>query len=290
MRRNARSLRVSSIALGAVLLVALAPAWAETPKAPKAKPTPTWSSAPAPPVPPAIPAPADPERAVIVIEREGAKPLVRFIGQDAVRGYLGVTLSSLTPELRRHFGAPEDAGVLVSSVAPGSPAEKAGVQVGDVLTRIDGDALADQEAVQQVVFGKKAGDVAAIEVVRARKPVVLRATIAETRRPRVDVGDFVFELDGDASVPGALREFDFGALPQGLERIEILPIQIDEMRLRALIERVRAEAERTAGREDAAVEKALEARRLALEKRLKELEKQMQELEARVNERSDTKH
>ena len=50
---------------------------------------------------------------------EGDGPMVR-------RGYLGVGLTELTPELRTHFGVPEESGVMVSKVEPGSPAEKAG--------------------------------------------------------------------------------------------------------------------------------------------------------------------
>ena len=54
------------------------------------------------------------------------------------RGFIGVTLLEITPELRAHFGAPKDAGVLVSDVRADTPASKAGVEVGDVITSVDG--------------------------------------------------------------------------------------------------------------------------------------------------------
>src|SRR5688572_3678790 len=45
------------------------------------------------------------------------------------RAYLGVSLVDLTPELREHYGAEKDAGILVGSVEEGGPAEKAGVRI-----------------------------------------------------------------------------------------------------------------------------------------------------------------
>src|SRR5512139_1682337 len=57
------------------------------------------------------------------------------------RGYLGVAIQPLPRELARYWGEPDVHGVVVGSVTHGSPAESAGIAVGDVLVRIDGDAL-----------------------------------------------------------------------------------------------------------------------------------------------------
>ena len=54
-------------------------------------------------------------------------------------GFLGVRLIDITPELRAYFGAPRDAGVLVASVEPESPAAKSGLSVGDVIVKMDGE-------------------------------------------------------------------------------------------------------------------------------------------------------
>src|SRR4051812_40154999 len=54
------------------------------------------------------------------------------------QGRLGVMVMGLTPELRAYFGAPKDAGLLVARVQPKSPASRAGIQVGDVLTTVAG--------------------------------------------------------------------------------------------------------------------------------------------------------
>ncbi len=53
------------------------------------------------------------------------------------QGRLGLMLEGLTPQLRSYFGAPNDAGLLVAQVVPDSPAAKAGVQVGDVITQVN---------------------------------------------------------------------------------------------------------------------------------------------------------
>ena len=57
-----------------------------------------------------------------------------------VRGWLGVVIQDLTPELAAGFGVKEDAGVLVAEVMKDSPAGAAGLKPGDVITDFDGGA------------------------------------------------------------------------------------------------------------------------------------------------------
>src|SRR5204863_8446215 len=57
------------------------------------------------------------------------------------RGWLGVSIQQLTPELAREFGAKEPKGVLVNEVVSDSPAAKAGIQRGDILLEFDGKKL-----------------------------------------------------------------------------------------------------------------------------------------------------
>lgn len=83
-----------------------------------------------------------------------------------VRGWLGVDAIELPASLRAHFGAPEDAGVLVSQVSEGSPADDSGIRVGDVIYEADGQPVASAEALSEVVSA--AGVENAIDVVLAR--------------------------------------------------------------------------------------------------------------------------
>ena len=55
-----------------------------------------------------------------------------------IRGYLGTVIQPVTPELASAFNLKEATGALVSDVSPGSPADKAGIQHGDVITTLDG--------------------------------------------------------------------------------------------------------------------------------------------------------
>src|SRR6187401_1148817 len=59
----------------------------------------------------------------------------------AGKGRLGVSVLEISPELRVHFGAPRDRGVLINTVRPDSPAARAGMAVGDVVTAVDGDPV-----------------------------------------------------------------------------------------------------------------------------------------------------
>jgi len=147
--------------------------------------------------------------------RHVAAPMVWF--GDGPRGFLGVELTMLTPELRSHFGASEEAGVLVGRVEPESPADRAGVRVGDVITHVDGEPVGSTFDVVRAVGGKKAGEIVAIELVRDGRVETLSAAVAEREVPRIDVGPLVrrFAVEGDEEF-----EVDLEALTENMERLD----------------------------------------------------------------------
>jgi membrane-associated protease RseP (regulator of RpoE activity) len=132
------------------------------------------------------------------------------------RGYLGIGLTDLTPELRAHFGAPEDAGVMVSRVEPGSPAEAAGVAVGDLVTAIDGERVATSRDVRRKVRTLDDGDAVAIEVRRDGRVVDLNATVVEREVPEIDARRFFWK---SADGPGATYEIDPEAMGEEVKRL-----------------------------------------------------------------------
>jgi serine protease Do len=67
------------------------------------------------------------------------------------RGWLGVSIQPLTPELAKSFGAKESKGVLVSDVVPDSPASKAGLKAGDIVTEFEGKKLEAPADLQRAV-------------------------------------------------------------------------------------------------------------------------------------------
>lgn len=106
------------------------------------------------------------------------------------RPFLGVSLVDLTSELREHYGAPKNAGVLVGSVEKESPADRAGIRVGDVVLSIDGNDVNSSIAIRQALREKKEGDAARIEVLRGRSRQTVVATIVEREPVVFSRGDF----------------------------------------------------------------------------------------------------
>ena len=106
------------------------------------------------------------------------------------RAFLGVNLNDLTPELREHFGAPKDAGVLVASVEDNSPADKAGLRVGDIVVAVEGKDIDSTWDLRSALRDKKDGDTARIEVLRGRNRQTLVATLIERDfGPRIRVNN-----------------------------------------------------------------------------------------------------
>jgi len=113
-------------------------------------------------------------------------PLVVRVGGS--RAFLGIRLMGLTEDLRKHYGAAEDSGVLVSEVEADSPAAKAGVQVGDVVTDLDGERVDSARDLSRAVRGKKAGDKVRLLVLRDRRAHELTATLDEREGRRIELG------------------------------------------------------------------------------------------------------
>lgn len=156
----------------------------------------------------------------------GGHKWVRHHGFAVGGGYLGVGLTELTPELREHFGVSADEGVMVSKVMDDSPAAKAGLQAGDIITSVDGESIADGMALSREIRGLEAGDVVLLDVWRDGAPTALSATVEERKalgmggahhgmHPKM-MRKIVVECDSDegdctsnAEIAG-LEEFDCG--------------------------------------------------------------------------------
>jgi S1-C subfamily serine protease len=94
------------------------------------------------------------------------------------RGYLGVSsLSVALPQRQRQGGA--ERGLLVTSVAPGSPADNADVLVGDVILAIDQASAARPDDLSAYLTAERVGQRAALRVLRGTTPVQLDVTIGE---------------------------------------------------------------------------------------------------------------
>jgi S1-C subfamily serine protease len=108
-----------------------------------------------------------------------AQPDHHSLRPVASKGRLGIAAISISPELREHLGAPADRGVLVDRVVPDSPAARAGVHVGDVVTDVDGDAADSAPDIVRAMSDRKKGDEIAVVVIRDHNRVELKAKLAD---------------------------------------------------------------------------------------------------------------
>jgi serine protease Do len=157
-----------------------------------------------------------------------------------VRGYLGVHMESLTPITAREFGVPDQAGALVRDVAPGSPADKAGLKANDIIRTFNGQKVADILALRSRVAEADLNAKVELGVMRAGQLLTLHAAIEEapadlglsrlqqSPNPRVPRGP-----RGNATsshplaavqvgeIPGSLRD----ALPENVEGVAVYQVQ-----------------------------------------------------------------
>lgn len=95
------------------------------------------------------------------------------------RGWLGVLIQDVTRELAESFAMKKPHGALVAKVLKDSPAEKAGVMVGDVIVSFNGDKIDVSSDLPPVVGSTKVGKTVSVKVIRHGKPVTLKVKIAE---------------------------------------------------------------------------------------------------------------
>jgi Do/DeqQ family serine protease len=94
-----------------------------------------------------------------------------------VRGYLGIEAQDLTPGLAKEFKLHDATGVLIGGVTHNGPAELAGIQVGDVITRFDGKDVHDSRQLKLSVADAKPGRSVSVEILRGGSVHPVRVTI-----------------------------------------------------------------------------------------------------------------
>lgn len=225
---------------------------------------------------PQEPARAFPVTAVAFAAAAAESPVPQILIRGPVRprvvvgrsgnGYLGIQLIDLTEELREFYGAPQDAGTLISRVAEDSPAAVAGFEVGDVITAVAGEPAENSWDVVRSVTQFDPEEQVAVEVIRDGAPVTLTATLAERE------GAVWFGRGEDPN----LEEFHF-EMPdlEGLEVLRELPATITDETREAVREAIEAARERMSEFDY----EALQERLAATEERLRELERKLAERE-----------
>jgi membrane-associated protease RseP (regulator of RpoE activity) len=148
---------------------------------------------------------------------------------------IGVTTMQLTKQLAEYFGVAEGQGVLVTSVTADSPAAKAGIKAGDVITAIDGEKVDGAGDVARGINKKKDGDVT-LTVIRKGNQRTITVTPTEVKPMVAPVG-----------VPQSARRIvipriELGSIPEmniSVPRIELLTIPQIEVQLPSKAPKVR---------------------------------------------------
>lgn len=95
------------------------------------------------------------------------------------RGWLGIVIQELSKELAESFGMKNTNGALVAAVEKNGPADKGGLEAGDVITKFDGKPIVASSDLPRAVAAAKPGKAAAVEVLRKGSQKILNITIGE---------------------------------------------------------------------------------------------------------------
>jgi serine protease Do len=121
----------------------------------------------------------------LAIPANMAKSIYRQLVEKGkvVRGFMGVSIQDLTSGLAKSFGLPNDAkGALIAQVEKGSPADKAGLKQGDIVTALNGQPVTRANDLQYAIAMQKPGDTAKLTILRDKKEMNIDVVLAERSR------------------------------------------------------------------------------------------------------------
>ncbi len=139
------------------------------------------------------------------------------------RGFLGIQLGQITPDLQEAWGLDSDEGAIVQSVTEGLPAEAAGVQRGDIIVAVDGEKVETTDQVVRMVSGKRPGAVVALTVLRGGKKMVIKAELTDRPPPE--------QLAGRGTEPGEPGGEDPSEKTLGIAVEDLTPRALSQIEL-----------------------------------------------------------
>jgi len=101
---------------------------------------------------------------------------------EVKRAYLGVQMQDITDELASAFNIPPGQGAVITSIQKGSAADEAGLQIGDVITRVDGQKLRSADSLRNTVGLLMVGQTIKIDILRNGQDKTLKATVKEIKK------------------------------------------------------------------------------------------------------------
>ena len=134
-----------------------------------------------------------------------------------VRGWLGVRIQDVTRELAESFDMDKPQGALVAQVIPDSPAEKAGIQVGDVIVAFNGENISRSSALPPIVGSANISKKAQVKVIRNKKAKTLTVTLEK--------------LPGDSLSPAKKEKASKANMMLGMSVKNLTKEQRDELKI-----------------------------------------------------------
>jgi serine protease Do len=125
---------------------------------------------------------------------------------EVTRGYLGVNIQTITPELAKSLNLKDKKGALVADVTKGSPAESAGIKRGDVIIGFDGKEVTEMHTLPALVAAAPVGKEAAVTILRDGKERHLQVTVGRMPGERAESSGAVEPSQGKWGL--ALRDLD----------------------------------------------------------------------------------
>jgi serine protease Do len=172
------------------------------------------------------------------------------------RGWMGISIQTVTDEMARSFGLPKTYGALVNDVVPSGPAAKAGIMQGDVITGFAGSSIKDVRQLQRVVAETPVGKRVEVEIYRDGKPLKVFVTTSPaesapaqaqspTEREAGPLGLSVAELGAAQRARGltgvVVTDLEVGGIAEdnGIQRGDVI-MSVNQKKVRNLAEYQRA--------------------------------------------------
>ena len=152
--------------------------------------------------------------AVPINQARAILPQLRERGHVS-RGYIGISLRDVDPDLQRSLGLTTNDGALVQDVTPGSPGARAGIRAYDLIVAVDGKAVSGNDQLIEMIAARQPGTVASLQILRENHPINIPIKLAERpprdqRRPTAD--------DDQAPQPSSARGSGLGLSVRELDR------------------------------------------------------------------------
>ena len=171
--------------------------------------------------------------AVPINQAKAVLPQLREKGRVA-RGYIGVTLRDVDPDLQRSLGLASSDGALVQDVTPGSPGARAGLRTYDIIVAVDGEKVDSNDALIRLIATREPGSVAIVQLLRDGRPITVTLKLAERpQRTRT-------EGEPARPVPSAYRGSPLGISVRELDEESAVRFRLPDGMRGVIVSRVEA--------------------------------------------------